>query len=58
LAANGGSLLHRIQRLIEPAHPAANNLPGPTTAWAMMLLWAAGIGVATIMPRKRQRRPS
>jgi VWFA-related protein len=46
LAANGGSLVNRIRRLIEPAHAIANNLPGPGTAWAMTLLWLAGIGTA------------
>lgn len=48
LAANGGSLVNRIRRLIEPTRPAANNLPGPGAAWAMSLLWLAGIGVATV----------
>jgi GWxTD domain-containing protein len=48
LAANGGSLLNRIRRLIDPAQPAADNLPGAGAAWAMTLLWAAGVGVATL----------
>jgi GWxTD domain-containing protein len=48
LAANGGSLVKRIRRLIEPAQPAADNLPGAGAAWAMTLLWAVGIGVATV----------
>ncbi len=48
LAANGGSLVTRIRRLIEPAHPVANNLPGPAAAWAMTLLWIAGAGVAAV----------
>jgi VWFA-related protein len=46
LAANGGSLVNRIRRLIEPAHFVANNLPGPGAAWAMSLLWLAGVGIA------------
>jgi VWFA-related protein len=46
LAANGGSLVNRIRRLIEPAHAIANNFPGPGAAWAMTLLWLAGVGVA------------
>ncbi len=48
LAANGGSLVNRIRRLIEPAQPAADNLPGAGAAWAMTLLWLAGVGVATV----------
>lgn len=48
LAANGGSLVNRIRRLMDPAHPIANSLPGPGTAWAMTLLWLGGIGVAAI----------
>jgi GWxTD domain-containing protein len=48
LAANGGSLVNRIRRLIEPAHAIADSLPGPGAAWAMILLWAAGLGVAAV----------
>ena len=48
LAANGGSLVNRVRRLIEPAHAIANSLPGPGAAWAMTLLWLAGIGVAAV----------
>jgi len=48
LAANGGSLVNRIRRLIEPAQANANSLPGPGAAWAMTLLWLAGVGVATV----------
>ena len=48
LAANGGSLVNRIRRLIEPGTPTANNLPGPAAAWAMTLLWLAGVGVTAL----------
>jgi GWxTD domain-containing protein len=48
LSANGGSLVNRIRRLVEPAQPAADSLPGAGAAWAMTLLWMAGIGVATV----------
>ena len=48
LAANGGSLVNRVRRLIEPSQPVPNNLPGPGAAWAMSLLWLACVGVATI----------
>ena len=48
LAANGGSLVNRVRRLIEPSQPITDNLPGPGAAWAMSLLWLAGVGVATI----------
>jgi len=58
LAANGGSLLHRIQRLIEPSRPVTHTLPGPATASAMLLLWAAGVGVATIHAAQTPTVPS
>jgi GWxTD domain-containing protein len=48
LAANGGSLVNRIRRLIEPSPSIENTLPGPGAAWAMTLLWLVGIGVATL----------
>jgi VWFA-related protein len=46
LAANGGSLVNRIRRLIEPAQSAVDALPGPAASWAMVLLWVAGLGIA------------
>jgi VWFA-related protein len=48
MAANGGSLLERIRRLIEPAYDSRENLPGPAAAWSMTVLWLAGIGVAAV----------
>ncbi len=48
LAANGGSLVDRIRRLIEPSRAGRDNLPGPAAACAMTLLWCAGIAVATV----------
>ncbi len=50
LAANGGSLVNRIRRLLEPesARERGNNLPGPGAAWAMILLWIAGVGVSAV----------
>lgn len=48
VASNGGSLLERVRRLIEPAQPGAENLPGPAAAWSMMLLWLAGISAAAL----------
>ncbi len=47
VAANGGSLAERIRRLIEPGQ-TVDNMPGPAAAWAMTLLWLAGVGVATV----------
>jgi beta-lactamase regulating signal transducer with metallopeptidase domain len=62
LAANGGSLVHRVRRLIEPAQPERNSLAGPAAAWAMSLLWLAGIGVAAThaaqTPPKRVPTPA
>lgn len=48
LAANGGSLLDRIRRLIEPSRNSSQQLPGPVAAWAMTLLWLAGAAVAGV----------
>ena len=48
LAATGGSLVKRVQRLLEPARGNERNLPGPAAAWAMILLWISGIGVAAM----------
>jgi beta-lactamase regulating signal transducer with metallopeptidase domain/protocatechuate 3,4-dioxygenase beta subunit len=48
LAADGGSLLQRIRRLAGESQPLSRNLPGPGTAWALILLWLAGIGAAAI----------
>jgi GWxTD domain-containing protein len=48
LAANTGSLIRRIRRLMEPTQAAAENYPGAGAAWAMTLLWMAGVGAATV----------
>ena len=50
LAANGGSLLNRVRRLIEPGQYGDDygTLPCAGTAWAMTLLLMAGVGVATL----------
>jgi beta-lactamase regulating signal transducer with metallopeptidase domain len=48
LAASGGSLAKRIRRLIEGENTAANTVPAAGAAWAMALLWFAGIGLATV----------
>jgi beta-lactamase regulating signal transducer with metallopeptidase domain len=47
LAADGGSLLDRIRRLAGEAQPL-HSLPGPATAWALALLWFAGLGAAAL----------
>ena len=38
LAANGGSLMDRIRRLIEPSYIGSHYLPGAGAMWAMLLL--------------------
>jgi beta-lactamase regulating signal transducer with metallopeptidase domain len=43
LAADGGSLLQRIARLIDPAR-AQHTLPRPAAAWALSALLAIGVG--------------
>jgi beta-lactamase regulating signal transducer with metallopeptidase domain len=45
LAANGGSLLNRIRRLVGQTPPLSHALPSPGAAGAMSLLWLLGIGV-------------
>jgi VWFA-related protein len=46
LAANGGSLVDRIRRLIEPEYTGGHYLPGTGSALAMLLLWMVGAAVA------------
>ncbi|HEY4086223.1 MAG TPA: M56 family metallopeptidase, partial [Bryobacteraceae bacterium] len=48
MAANGGSLLHRIRRLLDPSQPGGASLPGPGTASAIALLWFAGVSVIAL----------
>jgi len=48
LAANGGSLVNRIRRLIEGENSLRNSAPAPGAIWAMALLWFAGIGLASV----------
>jgi uncharacterized protein (TIGR03435 family) len=48
LAASGGSLLNRVRRLVEPAHPITDDLPGAAAVVAMALLWFLGAGVAVL----------
>lgn len=48
LAADGGSLVNRVRRLVQPPQPAAHTLPGFGAAWVLGFLWLAGIGAATL----------
>jgi beta-lactamase regulating signal transducer with metallopeptidase domain len=48
LAADGGSLVNRIRRLVGQSQPLSHTLPGPGAAWALTVLWVAGIGAATV----------
>jgi VWFA-related protein len=48
LAANGGSLMDRIRRLIEPSWVGSHYLPGAGAAWAMILLLFVGAGVVPV----------
>ena len=43
-AANGGSLVSRIHRLAGRPESVSHTLPGAAAAWAMSLLWLAGVG--------------
>ena len=49
MAANGGSLLKRIARLLEPSTPAAHTMPGPAAAWTLSVLLV--LGVCTLIVR-------
>ena len=48
LAANGGSLMDRIRRLIEPGYTGGHYLPGTGSALAMLLLCMVGAAVAAV----------
>ena len=48
LAANGGSLVNRIRRLLGASQTASHDLPGPGMAWALSLLWLVGVGAAML----------
>jgi hypothetical protein len=54
LTANGGSLRSRISRLLEPANPARDMLPGPVAGWALAVLMAAGVTVTAVLPAAPQ----
>jgi beta-lactamase regulating signal transducer with metallopeptidase domain len=49
MAASGGSLVKRIRRLVGEPQPNPHDLPGPGMAWALSLLWLAGVGAATVL---------
>jgi GWxTD domain-containing protein len=57
VAANGGSLVERIRRLLEPGRDARNSAPGAAAAWAMAVLWIAGIGVTVAHGAQQQAPP-
>ena len=48
MAANGGSLVNRIRRLIDPSQPMPQTQPGPGAAAALAILLLAGIGAAAM----------
>ena len=48
LRADGGSLVDRIRRLIDPSAVMTNLLPGPGAAWAMVVLCCMGAKAVTI----------
>jgi hypothetical protein len=57
LTANGGSLRSRISRLLEPANPARDMLPGPVAGWALAILLAAGVTVTAVLPAAPSQEP-
>jgi beta-lactamase regulating signal transducer with metallopeptidase domain len=48
MAADGGSLVHRIRRLAGRSEPVSHSLPGPASVWAVTILWLAGIGAVAL----------
>jgi beta-lactamase regulating signal transducer with metallopeptidase domain/protocatechuate 3,4-dioxygenase beta subunit len=48
MAANGGSLAHRIRRLAGKPESVSHNLPGPGAVWALTVLWLLGIGAVAL----------
>jgi uncharacterized protein (TIGR03435 family) len=48
LAADGGSLVSRVRRLIAEPQPLSRSLPAAGAAWAVSLLWLTAIGAATV----------
>ena len=48
MAADGGSLVHRIRRLAGRSEPVSHSLPGPGSVWAVTILWLAGIGAVAL----------
>ena len=48
MAANGGSLVNRIRRLLDPSQPMPHTQPGPGAAAALAILLLAGIGAAAM----------
>ena len=57
IAADGGSLLHRIARLLEPSRPAGHTMPGPGAAWALSLLLLLGMGTVAIRGARAEYAP-
>jgi beta-lactamase regulating signal transducer with metallopeptidase domain len=58
IAADGGSLLHRVARLVDPARKQ-HTLPRPAAAWALSALLAVGIGIfATRVTLQAQTYPT
>jgi beta-lactamase regulating signal transducer with metallopeptidase domain len=48
MAANSGSLVKRIARLVEPSRPAVHTMPAPGAAWVLTFLLLLGLGALGI----------
>ena len=57
LAANGGSLKSRIHRVLEPARPTSDILPGAGAGWALAVLAAMAIVVVASVPPAAAQEP-
>jgi bla regulator protein blaR1 len=57
LAATGGSLRHRIARLLEPGRPSAHTMPGPAAAWALTALVLVAIAALAVRGARAEYSP-
>jgi len=58
MAANGGSLLNRIGRLLGQPQRASHTLPAAGAAWALSILLLAGIGAVVVRAERPRPQPA
>ena len=57
IAANGGSLLDRIRRLVDPSQPVPHTAIGPVAAFVVTLIVLSGAGVVVIRGAQTSAAP-